>query len=197
MSTLTEEEKRILLDLACSAVEAAAKNQPPPQPHLDQLPPRLREPGASFVTLTQDGMLRGCIGTIKPQLPLAQDVVMRAVAAAREDPRFPPLRPEELPYTSVEVSVLTPPEPLRYETPEEIPSLLRPGIDGVILARGLHRGTFLPQVWEKLPDPHQFLDMLCQKAYLPPGAWKQGDVEVFTYQVESFHREPGERPAPA
>ncbi len=193
MSTLTEEEKRILLDLACAAVQAAAQDQPAPEPDLSQLTQRLREPGASFVTLTQNGVLRGCIGTIKPQLPLAQDVVLRAMAATREDPRFPPLRPEEVPYTTVEVSVLTQPEPLEYETPEQIPSLLRPGIDGVILACGLNRGTFLPQVWEKIPDPRQFLDMLCQKAYLPAGAWKQGDVEIYTYQVESFHRKPDQQ----
>lgn len=193
---LTQPEKDYLLDLAYRSVEAAANRRPLPVVEGDLPYPRLMEPGASFVTLTIRGQLRGCIGTIQARLPLVQDVILHAADAALRDPRFPPVQPDEVPHIDVEVSVLTNPEPLQFETPEEIPSLLRPHVDGVILRLGNRRATFLPQVWEKLPDPEEFLNRLCEKAYLPTECWKSEPVEIATYQVESFHRHRGEDETP-
>ncbi len=185
---LSPEEGRILLRLARNAVERAVRGQPLPQPDLAALPPRLREPGASFVTLYRQGRLRGCIGGLEPRFPLAQDVVLHAAAAALEDPRFPPVTPAELPALEVEVSVLTPLQPLEYEGPEDLVQRLRPNVDGVVLEdpETGARATFLPQVWEKLPDPYAFLSHLSLKAGLMPDAWLKKPLRVWTYQVQEF-----------
>jgi len=110
-----------------------------------------------------------------------------AIAAALEDYRFPPVRPEELDRICIEVSVLSQPQPLEYTTPDELLSRLRPHVDGVILQDGLHRATFLPQVWEKIPDPADFLANLCYKMGAAPDLWRRKHLDVFTYQVEEFH----------
>ncbi len=183
---LSPEERRILLRLARQAIEAAVGGQPLPPLDLASLPQALREPGASFVTLTIDGALRGCIGALEAYQPLAEDVREHAVAAALNDYRFPPLTPEELPRVHIEISRLTPPRPLRYENPADLPGLLRPGVDGVVLRQGLRRATFLPQVWEKIPDARRFLSQLCLKMGAPPDAWQRQPLEIFTYQVEEF-----------
>ena len=185
---LSDREQQILLDLAHQSIVAAVAQDRAPRIELDLLPDRLQQPGASFVTLTRSGLLRGCIGTLKHEFPLAQDVVLRARAAAIDDPRFPPLQADEIEDTEIEISVLTTPEPLVYNVPDEIPNLLVPGRDGVTIVHGLKRATFLPQVWEKVDGPEHFLTMLCQKARLPAEAWKRGELEISTYRVESFHR---------
>ena len=192
---LSEEDRQILLDLAYQSLLAAAHQKRPPKIDLDSLPDRLQQPGASFVTLTRGGLLRGCIGTLKHQFPLAQDVVLRARAAATDDPRFPPIQAEEIENTEIEISVLTIPQPLEYDTPDEIPNLLVSELDGVTIVYGSKRATFLPQVWEKVESPEQFLKMLCQKALLPSDAWKRGDLEISTYRVENFHRSPAKKTA--
>ena len=133
--------------------------------------PWLQEPGASFVTLRRAGELCGCVGSIHAYRPLGDDVWANARAAAFSDTRFPPLGRGELPVITVEVSVLSAPEPLHAGSEREALALLRPGVDGVILECQDCRGTFLPQVWEQLPDPRQFLGHLQRKAGLPPGAW--------------------------
>jgi len=186
-SSLSSDEKKTLLLLARQALTTAANGELLEPLNLDDMPQRLRAPGASFVTLTRDGLLRGCIGTLKKQLPLADDVRQHTVAAALSDYRFPPVKPEEVDEIEIEVSVLTTPQHLEYKHPDELPKLLRPGIDGVIVTHGNNRGTFLPQVWEKVPDTETFLAMLCEKAFLPHDAWRQGHLEFLTYQVESFH----------
>ncbi|HEY42401.1 MAG TPA: AmmeMemoRadiSam system protein A [Anaerolineae bacterium] len=191
---LSDDEKKTLLLLARQALIAAANGDLLEPLNLDDLTQRLRMPGASFVTLTRNELLRGCIGTLKKQLPLAEDVRQHAVAAALSDYRFPPVQPEEIDEIEIEVSVLTTPQPLEYKHPDELPKLLRPGIDGVIVTHGNNRGTFLPQVWEKVPDAETFLGMLCEKAFLPQDAWCQGHLEFFTYQVESFHETPPTNP---
>ncbi len=185
---LSEREQQILLDFAHQSIVAAVAQDRTPRVELDSLPDRLRQPGASFVTLTRSGLLRGCIGTLKHEFPLAQDVVLRAAAAAIDDPRFPPLQTDEIEYTEIEISVLTTPQSLDYNAPDEIPNLLVPGRDGVTIIHGLKKATFLPQVWEKVEGPEHFLTMLCQKARLPAEAWKCGELEISTYRVESFHR---------
>ena len=114
------------------------------------------------------------------------DVRENAVAAALQDPRFPPVRLEELGDLHIEVSVLSIPQRLEYDDVHDLVAKLRPGVDGVVIERGWNRATFLPQVWEKVPDAHQFLQHLCSKAYLPVDAYRDADLDVYTYQVEKF-----------
>jgi AmmeMemoRadiSam system protein A len=185
--TLDTEHRAILLNLARKAVESACAGRPGPAVPLDDLPEGLRACRATFVTLTRQGALRGCIGGLQATLPLAQDVVEHARAAAIEDFRFYPVRPEETAELEIEVSILSEPVPLDYQQSDELLTRLRPGVDGVILTSGLNRATFLPQVWEKVAQPSVFLDMLCEKAGLPRRAWHTGHPDILTYQVESFH----------
>lgn len=145
----------------------------------------LQAPGATFVTLTVDGELRGCIGTLEAHRPLAEDVTENARAAAFSDYRFAPLSVQELPGLRVEVSLLGPAEPLPARSEPEAASVLVPGRDGVILAAEGRRATFLPQVWESLPDPHQFIDQLRRKAGLPAGSWPPS-IALWRYQVRKW-----------
>ncbi|MDR1833173.1 MAG: AmmeMemoRadiSam system protein A [Propionibacteriaceae bacterium] len=154
---------------------------PPPPADLDWL----NERGASFVTLTIDGRLRGCIGSLEAWRWLGEDVRLNAVAAAFKDPRFLPLDPAELDHLHIVVSVLTAPQPLEFDSEAEALAQLRPGVDGVVLQAGHHRATFLPQVWEELPDKVEFMSHLKRKARLSPDYWGP-DVELSVYQVEAF-----------
>lgn len=140
----------------------------------------------TFVTLHLHGNLRGCIGSLIGDEPLRDNVQNNAINAALHDPRFPPLSTRELAEVDIEVSVLTSPQPFKYSSPQDLVNRLRPGVDGVIMKKGMAQSTFLPQVWEQLPKPEAFLNNLCLKAGLPQEAWKQGDVEIMTYQVQSF-----------
>jgi hypothetical protein len=151
--------------------------------------PALSQPGATFVTLTQKGQLRGCIGSLQAHRALDQDVRANAVAAAFNDPRFPPLTLAELPHTRVEVSLLTMPQPMSFTDEADAIRQLRPNVDGVILIAGQRRGTFLPQVWEQLPDPRQFLAHLKQKAGLPANYWSS-EVELQRYEVQKWKEAP-------
>lgn len=146
---------------------------------------KLKEKRACFVTLTMGGQLRGCIGHILPIQELYLDVIENAVSAAFEDPRFNPLSKAEFDKIKIEISVLTAPAPLKFSTPEELIKKLRPKIDGVILKRGRQQATFLPQVWEELSSPKEFLGHLCLKAGLEAECWR-GDLAVETYQAEAF-----------
>lgn len=130
--------------------------------------PCLKSRGASFVTLTRDGELRGCIGSIRPQRPLGEDLVANAISAATADPRFNPVEADELPSLHIEVSVLSEPEFLDFADERALCGSLRPGVDGLILFAGCRNATFLPQVWEQLPDPVMFVAALKQKAGLAP-----------------------------
>ncbi len=180
----TAEEGAILLRIARQTLEAAVRGDTPVLPDLTALPAALREQRACFVTLhTLEGELRGCTGTLVARLPLAHEVSRITVQTAFYDPRFPPVRAHELPLLTIEISVLTPPVELAFARPEDIPGLLHPGVDGVILTLGLHRATFLPQVWERAPNPEEFLDLLCHKMGLLPGCWKQPGVQVQTYRT--------------
>lgn len=183
---LTDGEKQILLRLAREAVESAVKGEALPPLDRQTLPSSLREEGASFVTLTIHGELRGCIGALEAYQPLADDVREHAVAASLRDPRFPPVGESELSRIRLEVSRLTAPHPLEYSSGDDLLKKLRPHVDGVILKDGFRRATFLPQVWEKIPDPAEFLDHLCQKMGARPGLWRDAKLVVQTYQVEEF-----------
>lgn len=184
--SLSKEEQAYLLNLARESVVHAARGQEPPAIDMDNVPERLRRDGASFVTLNKYGRLRGCIGSLEARRSLVLDVQQNAAGAACRDPRFPPVRPEEVDELTIEVSVLSQPELLPYRDVEDLCDKLQPGVDGVVIERGWHRATFLPQVWEKLTDERQFLQRLCLKAGLTPDAYSSGDLDVFTYQVEKF-----------
>lgn len=143
------------------------------------------EPGAAFVTLTLDGRLRGCIGSLRARRPLAEDVRDNALAAAFRDPRFPPLTRAEFDRVHIEVSVLSPAVPMSFAGRTDALAHLRPGVDGVVLEAGGHRATFLPQVWEQLPSPETFVRHLLRKAGLPEDYWGP-DVRLSRYTVTAF-----------
>jgi len=147
--------------------------------------PELAKPGATFVTLTQNGQLRGCIGSLEASRPLATDVAENAVAAAFRDPRFPPLASEELARTRVEVSLLETSQPMDFIDEADAIARLRPGIDGLILTHGHRRSTFLPQVWESLPDPRRFMAQLKLKAGLPADFWDE-EITLARYGVQKW-----------
>lgn len=190
---LRSEERDILLYLANAAIVASVDEGSLPSTDHIALPPRLTEPGASFVTLKIGGQLRGCMGTIEAKHPLAEDVTKNASSAALRDPRFPSVTLEEIDLIETEVSVLTTPEILLYSSSEDLLSRLKPGIDGVIVKKGIRRATFLPQVWKKVEDAEDFLSRLCLKANLTQDAWRSEELEILTYTVESFSREPRDR----
>jgi AmmeMemoRadiSam system protein A len=184
--SITASQGKLLIETARQAIQSELAGVPLAKIVLEDYPVALTEKGASFVTLTLDGVLRGCVGSILATDPLIIDVQQRAIAAAFQDPRFAPLKEDEYSRLKVEVSCLTEPVRLEYQTPEKLASMLRPGIDGVILSHNFRRATFLPQVWEKLPTPELFLGRLCQKMGLDPLAWKSHLIEVETYRVEKF-----------
>ena len=185
---LTLGEQKILLRLAREAMERGVRGEELPPLDLSSLPLPLREEGSSFVTITSHGQLRGCIGALDAYQPLAEDVRVHAVAAALKDPRFPAVREEELSGIQIEISRLTRPVPLDYKDANDLLSKLRPHVDGVILRDdSYHRATFLPQVWEKIPNPAGFLENLCYKMGVEPDTWRRRHFDVLTYQVEEFH----------
>lgn len=145
----------------------------------------LAEPGASFVTLTRQGALRGCIGTLEAHRPLGVDVRENAVAAAFRDPRFMPLVFDELEEIRVEVSLLSPSEPLKVASEAAALAALRPNVDGVVFEYKHYRSTFLPQVWEQLPDPVEFLAHLKRKAGLAADFWAD-EVRLSRYTVSKW-----------
>lgn len=173
------ERGRALLALARAALASAVSGAPVPLPEA----PWMGAEGACFVTLRKGGELRGCIGSLEARRPLGADVVANATSAALHDGRFEPLSPDELGDVTVEVSELTPLEPLAELSEAQAAALLRPGVDGVLLEQAWHRGTFLPQVWDQLPEPSEFLRQLKRKAGLPADRpWPAG-TRLFRYQV--------------
>lgn len=186
MSLLSRQDRESLLRLARSAIEDHLRDgHPPPVP--EDISAALAEKRGCFVTLHAEGdALRGCIGTIDPVEPLANAVALNAFNAAFRDPRFPPMTSEEVGEIFLEISVLTVPEPLSFADGEELISRLEPGVHGVILEKGWHRSTFLPQVWEQLPDPERFLAHLCLKAGLGADCWRKPGVKAKTYKAMYF-----------
>lgn len=184
---LTRLERDTLLNLARQAIEVSLQALPIPALDLDRLSVVMRKPGATFVTLTIAGELRGCVGGLEATLPLVEDARTHAVAAALNDYRFHPLVLAELPRVCIEISCLSVLRPISYHCPEDLLEALSPGLDGVVVRAGIRRATFLPQVWVKIPDKAEFLGLLCKKLGYSPDLWRYGQLEVLTYQVESFH----------
>lgn len=178
-------ERRWLLGAAAAAIRHGLAGGEPRIPDLADCPPRLREQGASFVTLKRDGALRGCIGTLQAGRPLAEDVAHNAHRAAFSDPRFPALTEAEMAGLDVSVAVLGEPEPMRFRSEPDLVRQLRPGVDGLILRDGERRGTFLPAVWEGLPQPEAFVRQLKRKAGLAEDHWSD-TLRVSRYSTESF-----------
>ncbi len=185
MLELTPTDKEELVQLAKTTIESklirGAKQVKPDPPS-----PAMIEKRGCFVTLHKKGALRGCIGTIEPVTPLISCVEENAINAAFNDPRFPRLSRDELSDIDLEISALTIPRDLDYSDGEDLLKKLKPGVHGVILSREGLRSTFLPQVWEQLPDPKIFLEHLCTKAGMDQDCWKDGETTVQIYEVEYF-----------
>ncbi len=182
--TLSAEDRQILLTLAMTSIEKGVHGGKLRIKSADY-PASLQERRASFVTITVVEELRGCIGSLEAKRGLAVDVIKNARGAAFNDPRFPALTAGEFDDLHVHISVLSPPEALAFASEEDLIQRLRPKIDGVILEEGSSRATFLPSVWESLPDPHKFLQQLKRKAGLPADHWS-ATMTVQRYTTESI-----------
>jgi len=190
INRLSEEQGRVLVETARKTImkelhlpvvpeeEGADKLNPPD--------PALQEKLGVFVTLHYEGQLRGCIGSLVGRKPIIEGVRENAINAAFNDFRFRQVTPRELAKIDIEVSVLSEPKPLSYKGVDDLVARLRPGVDGVIIRKGGMSATFLPQVWDQLPDVAAFLSHLCQKAGLPAEEWRRGELEVSIYQVQCF-----------
>jgi AmmeMemoRadiSam system protein A len=179
-------ERKFLLDLARTTLARVATNGSLPEVSAKNVSAKLSETKGCFVTLTENGELRGCIGNILPQEALYQAVVDNARNAANRDPRFQPVRPDEVNRIKIEISVLTEPQPLRFNSPDDLLGKLQPYEDGVVLQIDSRGATFLPQVWEQIPDKVEFLNHLAQKAGCAPDDWRGRNVSVSIYHVEAF-----------
>jgi AmmeMemoRadiSam system protein A len=185
-SSFSSEDREWLLRLARQTLSGAVTNGPFPTVEADDVPMSARTPKGAFVTLTEHGELRGCIGNILPDAPLYRAVMQNAQSAALRDPRFAPVKDDEVKKIHIEISVLTEPEPVAFSSPDDLLTRLQPNTDGVLLRINGRGATFLPQVWEQLPDRTTFLERLSQKAGCEPGAWRGQDVTVSVYHVEAF-----------
>lgn len=183
---LNASERSLLLSIARNTIEEYLRSGSTYSVDKDLLTNDLIAPGASFVTLTRSGDLRGCIGSLEAYQPLYKDIQKRAVQAATQDHRFTPVTPDELAKLTIEISILTPPTPLAYTDPADLINKLKPGIDGVTIEYQGARATFLPQVWEQLPDPERFLSHLCGKMGAKENLWRERHINVETYQVIHF-----------
>jgi len=185
MSLEKNEQGKILLQIARTAISRALRVPSTSITGVDVNMPWLSQPGATFVTLTQWGELRGCIGSLQACDPLIEDVSNNAVSAALYDPRFSPLATDELDTVSLEVSLLSELQPLGFTSEADALAQLRPDIDGIVFEYGPYRSTFLPQVWESLPQPQQFLARLKSKARLSEDFWAE-DVKLSRYTVSKW-----------
>jgi AmmeMemoRadiSam system protein A len=188
MSGFSERQGKLMLKLAREAIaDQLGRELSGSAVDQDQLKNDIfKAQRATFVTLSLEGQLRGCIGSLTAAEPVAINVKKNAVNAAFHDPRFSPLSAEEFDRVSIDVSILSEPVPLVYSDADDLLAKLRPAVDGVIIRKGAASATFLPQVWEQLPAPQDFLGHLCLKAGLSSKAWRGGDLEVLTYRVQHF-----------
>lgn len=186
MKSISVEEGRLLIEIARSVIEERLRGSETFRLPGD-LPDKFRENRGVFVTLEKNGELRGCIGYPEPVRPLIDALIDAAISAATCDPRFPPVEPEELDEIEVEVSVLTPPTPIRVENPADYPQMIRVGVDGLIVERGWARGLLLPQVATEWGwDAEEFLCNTCMKAGLPPDCFYDPQTRVYRFQAQIF-----------
>jgi len=184
---LTSKQKEILLGLARKTLEVYFKDQKKHAINKSKIDQMLLKPVATFVTLTTDGKLRGCVGELEARRPLYQSVIDNTLSAAFDDNRFLPLNETELPIVNIEISMLG--KSTRYrrsDTSEGLLDQIIPNNHGVILESGSGKATFLPQVWGEVPDKITFLESLSRKAGLPPDAWKDKNTTLSYYTVEHF-----------
>lgn len=184
--SLNKNHQQLLLNLAKQSIQQGLQTGRPLKVNRSDYSPELLEPRATFVTLNIDHELRGCIGVLEAFRPLVTDVAENAFAAAFKDPRFPALTAEEFDQLDIHLSILSPAVPLVFSSEQDLLAQLKPGVDGLILQDGYHRGTFLPSVWETLQTPQQFLRHLKQKAGLAPNYWSD-KLQVYRYQTETIH----------
>ncbi|MFW5966520.1 MAG: AmmeMemoRadiSam system protein A [Persicimonas sp.] len=184
-SQLDPRERRRALALAHRSIRHGLERGRPPRLTEESRRGTLAEERASFVSVRVDGKLNGCIGSLEASRPLADDVVDNAFKAAFRDPRFAPLNSSQLEETRLEISVLSPLRRIEIEGEEELVEHLRPGVDGLVLVREGRRGTLLPSVWDKCPEPARFVALVKKKAGLPVDRWDER-IEAYRYTVESF-----------
>lgn len=182
---LTDEDREELLDLARASIRHGLLRSTPEPVQLRDYPEHLHEKLASFVTLHLHGQLRGCIGSLEAHRPLVEDIAHNAYAAAFSDPRFTPLTQQEYLELDIHISILSPAEEMSFNSEQELVNQLRPGIDGLILEDGHLRGTFLPSVWQQLPEPESFLRHLKLKAGLTADYWSE-TLHCYRYTTISF-----------
>jgi AmmeMemoRadiSam system protein A len=185
LQSISRDDARVLLQVARDAIVNGFRTGTEPSVDPSRFSGALRELRATFVTVERDGDLMGCIGSLEPHYPLVRDVAKNAYAAIFVDPRCPPLRESDVPTLELHISILGKPEPMTFANEADLVRQLRPGIDGLILEDGYARGTFLPSVWDTLPEPHAFLSHLKMKAGLPPTYWSR-TIRVQRYTTEAF-----------
>jgi len=187
---IREEQGQRLIKVARRTIAARLGTLEDPEkvvPDRDLADPAFREKRGTFVTLKLKGQLRGCMGCLTPSESILEGIQRNAVNSAFNDPRFPALSATELDQANIDISILTEPRELEYTGGEDLLKKLRRNIDGVIIKKGGARATFLPQVWEQLPGPEDFLAHLCRKAGLSPDEWRKGELGVSIYQVQYFN----------
>ena len=183
--TLSTDDRAVLLRVAADSIAHGVRSGRPLPVDIQSFPASLQPKRATFVTLEIEHHLRGCIGMLEAVRPMVQDVAENAFAAAFRDPRFPPVNAAEQGQLDIHISILSPPEPMRFESEDDLLRQIRPGVDGLILQDGPHRGTFLPSVWDSLPDAPSFLSHLKGKAGLPTDYWSE-TIQVSRYRTESL-----------
>lgn len=184
---IDDAESCLLIDIAENSINSGLLNNRPASIDDDAIEGILSQPLGSFVTLTKSEELRGCMGCLETSLPLARSVSTNAFNAAFRDPRFPKVNKEEMDSIEIEISILSEMRPVEVESRKELVDLLIPQVDGLLIEDGSRRATFLPQVWEKLPDPESFIGNLMMKAGLPASHWSTG-IKVHRYHTVSIHR---------
>jgi len=185
IQSIPQANRITLIEVARASISHGLSHREPLRVDPSSFDDALSCQGASFITLKIEGQLRGCIGRIQSSVPLVCSVAHNAYAAAFDDPRFEPLTSTEFARINIHISVLSEPEPVTFDDEDDLLRQLRPGVDGLVLESGRCRGTFLPAVWETLPEPKRFLDQLKVKAGLHPDAWPT-DARVLRYTCESI-----------
>jgi len=182
---LSKKDRETVLEIARQSILHGLSTARPLPVKLAGFSEPLREKRASFVTLNKNGQLRGCIGALEAKRPLVEDIAENAFSAAFRDSRFTPVTVDEMQRLGIHISILNEPQPIECTSEQDLLQQLNPGVDGLILIEGHHRGTFLPSVWESLPHPRDFLNQLKHKAGLSKHYWSD-QIKFLRYQTESF-----------